>query len=69
MSDFDGFDLHLLVDGDGDWIVHFVEMPNISAGGATPEQALQELRAAWRLVKDSYRAHGESIPKPLRRAA
>lgn len=70
MNDFDRFDIHLLIDEDGDWIAHFIELPNISAGGATPEQAIQELRVAWRLVKDSYQAHRENIPTPtLKRAA
>ena len=65
MSDFDGFDVRLLLDEDGDWIACFIELPNISAGGATPEQAIAELRVAWRLVKDSYQAHGEQVPKPI----
>ena len=70
MSDFDGFDVRLLVDEDGEWIAHFIELPNVSAGGATPEQAIRELRVAWGLVKDSYRVYGEEIPTPsLKEAA
>ena len=70
MNDFDGFDIRLLIDEDGDWIAHFIELPQISAGGATPEQAIIELRVAWGLVKDSYRVHGDRIPIPtLKRAA
>jgi predicted RNase H-like HicB family nuclease len=70
MNDLDGFDIHLLMDDDGDWIAHFIELPNVSAGGVTPEQAFQELRVAWHLVKDSYQAHGERIPTPaMKRAA
>lgn len=65
MNDFDGFDVRLLLDDDGDWIAHFIELPNISAGGATPEQAVTELRAAWRLVKNSYQAHGQPVPQPI----
>ena len=51
MNDFNGFDVRLLVDEDGEWIAHFIELPNISAGGATPEQAIRELRGllgVWR---------------------
>ena len=69
MNDFDGFRIQLLIDDDGDWIAHFVEMPNISAGGTTPESAIKELRIAWRLVKESYAKHGELVPMPLREAA
>ena len=69
MNDFDGFRIQLLIDEDGDWIAHLVEMPNISAGGETPEKAIQELRIAWRLVKESYLQHGEAVPMPLREAA
>ena len=42
MNDFNGFDVRLLIDEDGDWIAHFVELPTVSAGGKTPEQALAE---------------------------
>ena len=70
MNDFDGFDVRLLVDEYGECIAHFIQLPNVSAGGATPEQAIRELRVVWGLVKDSYRAHGEKIPIPsLKEAA
>ena len=59
MNDFDGFDVRLLVDEDGEWIAHFIELPNVSAGGAIPEQAIWELRVAWGLVKDSYGRTGK----------
>lgn len=59
---FDGFTVHLLLDEDGDWLAHFVELPNISAFAATPEQALDELSIAWEGVKESYRAQGEPVP-------
>lgn len=65
MNDFDGFDIRLLIDDDGDWIAHFIELPNISAGGETPEKAVSELRIAWQLVKESYAAHEEAIPQKL----
>ena len=69
MNDFDGFNIQLLIDEDGDWIAHFVELPNVSAGGETPEAAIQELRVAWGLVKESYFEHGEAVPMPMRKAA
>lgn len=39
---FDGLTISLYVDEQGDWLVHFQEMPNISAFGYTPLQALEE---------------------------
>jgi len=66
MNDFNGFDVRLLIDEDGDWIAHFVELPTVSAGGKTPEQALAELRIAWELMKECYREEGEPIPTPTR---
>lgn len=64
MNDFDGFEVRLLIDEDGDWMAHFIDLPNISAGGKTPERALAELRIAWAMVKDSYREDGEPVPQP-----
>lgn len=61
---FDGFAVNLFYDDDGDWLAHFVEMPNISAFADTPDAALNELRISWEGVKESYRKHGEAIPKP-----
>jgi len=31
MDRFDGFSISLYKDEDGDWLAHFVELPNISA--------------------------------------
>lgn len=59
---FDGFSVHLGEDDEGDFLAYFVEMPNVSAFGDTPEQALNELKIAWEGVKKSYRKHGEPIP-------
>ncbi len=65
---FDGYTVELSLDADGDWLAHFVEMPNVSAFGPTPQKALAELVNAWKLVKESYRDEGESIPvAPSRR--
>lgn len=43
-------------------IAHFIEIPNISAFGQTPEEALTELEVAWEGVKESCRKHGDAIP-------
>jgi predicted HicB family RNase H-like nuclease len=59
---FDGYSVHILLDDDGDYLAHFVEMPNISAFGDSPEQALRELESAWEGVKESCQKHGEPIP-------
>ena len=37
-------------------------MPNISAFGDTPQEALEELKIAWELVKDDYRMKNWEIP-------
>jgi predicted HicB family RNase H-like nuclease len=61
-NDFDGFTINLFTDENGDFLAHFVELPNISAFADTPQAALQELKTAWELVKEDYRASGEVIP-------
>ncbi|MCF8120548.1 MAG: type II toxin-antitoxin system HicB family antitoxin [Deltaproteobacteria bacterium] len=66
---FDGYSVNIFLDEDGDYLAHFVEMPNVSAFGESPEQALQELETAWVGVKESYQKHGEPIPvAPTRKA-
>lgn len=36
---FDGHTVNLYLDEDGDWLAHFVELPNASAFADSPEQA------------------------------
>lgn len=44
MSDqFNGFNINLLQDGEGDWLAHFIELSNVLAFGDTPEEAVHEL--------------------------
>ena len=62
-DDFDGFTVNLFLDEDGDYLAHFVEMPNVSAFSDTPEGALRELAVAWRCVKESYEKDQEPIPR------
>ncbi|MGE0084281.1 MAG: toxin-antitoxin system HicB family antitoxin [Desulfococcaceae bacterium] len=64
MDRFDRFSINLYKDEDGDWLAHFIELPNISAFSDTPEGALRQLETAWEGVKESYRHHNEPIPKP-----
>jgi len=61
-KDFDGFNVHLVVDEDGDWQANFVELPNVSAFAASPEEALEELKIAWRAMKASYKKHKQAVP-------
>jgi predicted HicB family RNase H-like nuclease len=61
-KNFDGFTVNILLDEDGDWLAHLVELPSVSAFSESPEKAVDELRLAWEGVKESYRKHGESIP-------
>lgn len=64
-KEFNGFSVNIFLDDDGDWMAHFIELPNVSAFGNTAEEALQELKKAWEGVKESYRQHGEPIPVAL----
>ena len=66
-DDFDGFAVNLFLDEDGDYLAHFVEMPNVSAFSDTPEDALKELAVAWKCVKESYEEDQEPIPQALSR--
>ena len=61
-DEFDGFSVHIVRDNDGDFIAHFVELPNVSACGDTPERVIAELKIAWETMKASYRKHNEAIP-------
>jgi predicted RNase H-like HicB family nuclease len=65
--DFDGYTVSLYVDEQGDWLAYFLEMPNISAFGETSQQALEELKMAWELVKEDYQDKGKKIPVSPRR--
>ncbi len=62
-DDFDGFMVNLFLDEDGDYLAHFVELPNVSAFGGTPAEALAELKQAWELMKECYEEDGEPIPQ------
>jgi len=59
---FDGFTINLAEDEDGDWVAHFIELPNVSAFGDTPEEAIHELEIAWQAMKESYAEHSEPVP-------
>jgi predicted HicB family RNase H-like nuclease len=59
---FDGFSIYLAEDEDGDFLAHFIELPNVSAFANSPEDALHELKLAWEGIKESYRKHNEPIP-------
>jgi predicted HicB family RNase H-like nuclease len=59
---FDNWTVNVFLDDDGEYLAHFVEMPNISAFGDSPEEALRELAVAWEGVKESFRKHNEAIP-------
>lgn len=59
---FDGYSIYLAEDEDGDFLAHFIELPNVSAFASSPEEALKELKVAWEGVKESYRKHNEPVP-------
>ena len=60
---FDGFTVNLFFDEDGDYLAHFVELPNVSAFGSTPAQTLVELKTAWELMKECYQEDDVPVPK------
>lgn len=61
-DEFDGFSIQLLQDDEGDFIAHFIELPNVSASGSTAEESLFELKEAWEAMKESYIKHNQEIP-------
>lgn len=61
---FDKFSIRLIEEDNGEWTAYLIDLPNVSAIGDSPEQALSELKTAWEAMKESYRKHGEEIPKP-----
>lgn len=64
---FDGFVLNLYVDEQGDWLAHFQEIPTVSAFGDTPQEALEELKIAWELIKEEYQEQKREIPVPQKK--
>ena len=56
------YTINLYLDEQQEWLAHFVEMPNISAFADTPQQAIEELKIAWELVKEDYQQKREDIP-------
>ena len=62
-DDFDGFMINVFFDEDGDYLAHLVELPNVSAFGTTPSEALSELKTAWELKKEGSQADGEPLPQ------
>jgi predicted HicB family RNase H-like nuclease len=59
---FDGFTVNMYLDEDEEYTAYFLELRNVSASGASPEEAIHELEQAWELMKEDYRASGEPIP-------
>lgn len=59
---FDGYQIELRFDEDDEWLAYLLEMPNVSAFGETPEEALQQLAEAFGLVKEVYEEQGRPIP-------
>lgn len=60
-DEFDGFSINVIFEDD-EWLAHFMEMPNISAFGDSPEQSIAELKIAWSAFKESCHKHGDPIP-------
>lgn len=58
---FDGHEILLRFDDEGEWLAIVKAHPNISAFGDTPEKALAELREAYLLVKEVYEEEGRQL--------
>ena len=55
MSDkFDGFSVNLIEEDSGEWLAHFIALPNVSAFGDTQRKRSHELETAWEAMKASY---------------
>ena|SRR3989338_8114687 len=61
-DEFDGFTLLITEEFEGEFVAHFVELPNVSACAGTAEGAVVELKVAWEGMKKSYRKHKEPVP-------
>ena len=59
---FDGYTVNVFLDDDGEYVAHFVEMPNVSVFGESPEEALSELATALECVKESYQEYNKPVP-------
>ena len=64
-KEFDGFSITVISDED-EWLAHFVELPQVSAFGDSPEEAIAELNIAWEAYKESCTQHNEPIPQAPR---
>jgi predicted RNase H-like HicB family nuclease len=54
---------------DASWIADVPDLPGCSATGATPEEAVKEVRVAQELWIEAAKEHGRSIPEPRYRPA
>ena len=45
-DEFDGYSVNILLDDDGDWLAHRVELPHVLAFAGSPEKAIGELKVA-----------------------
>ena len=50
---------------DNDYIAYIEEIPECSAFGSTPEQAIKELKIAYQLWQETSEEKGYPIPRPL----
>jgi predicted HicB family RNase H-like nuclease len=67
LDDFDGYSV-ILLQREGEWVVHFSELPNVAAFGQTIEDALDDLHENWQYIKEDYRRFREPLPAaPSRR--
>lgn len=59
---FDDFVISLYFDEQEGWLACFPEITTVSAFGDTSHKALEELKNAWKLVKEEYQVKHQEIP-------
>jgi predicted HicB family RNase H-like nuclease len=66
---FDGFRVRTQLEDDGLWTAYLDDMRGVSAHGETSDEAVNELKVAFGLVKKDYKKRGVELPIPLARKA
>ena len=49
--------------GDGSWSAYVPDLPGCTAGGATPDEALENVRVSVQLWLEEAKAHNEELPE------
>ncbi len=58
----DNFEANVFLDKDNQYLAYFDKLPNISAFADTKEKAIEELKIAWDVAKETYQMFDIEIP-------